>query len=200
MKAAPARVGARGTDSVQAIDAAHAKALKAAGIDFCERYLGSLTRAELDAITGAGLACMVVTFADQFDGHASAAQCDALGLPKGCTVFLDVEGQAAWKMDPVVLAGKINAWADAIKAAGFEPGIYVGVPQPLTSDELFNLRVVRYWRGIGRVTDRHGNLSEPTCGYCMHQCNDSQMVAGVWADFDFIEKDYSGRLPTWVVK
>jgi hypothetical protein len=193
----PARVGARGTDSVQEV--AEPAALKAAGVDFCVRYLHSATSAEVANIVAAGLAFMPVTFAGAYDGTDAAAQCKALGLPAGCTAFLDLEGQKAWAMDPAELMAKINAWADAVAAGGFMPGLYCGVPQPLTSAELYSVRVVRYWRGQGRITDRTGALAEPNCGWCMTQTYPSAFWAGVWADADFVGQDYSGRVPAWAV-
>src|SRR5262249_25894196 len=129
-------VGARGTDSVSSISAASAANLKSKGIDFCVRYLGSVTAAEMTAITGAGLGFMPVTYgnvndADWASGPVTVSRCQALGLPPGVTVWLDLEGQAAWRMFPDVLEKRINDWADAVKAAGWMPGLYVGAPQPL---------------------------------------------------------------------
>lgn len=198
---APARVGARGTDSVTALDASHAQGLKAAGVDFAVRYLGSVTADELEGILSAGLAFMPVTYGNAFDGPTTVARCRAIGLPAGCTVWLDVEGKAAWEMDPATLIGKINAWADAVNAAGFIPGMYAGAPQPLTSKELYNLHVSRYWHGQGRCVDRTGALAEPSgCGWCMWQMFPSVTLAGVNVDMNVIGQDYESRVPTWAVK
>ncbi len=200
MKTQVAKVGARGTDSVQSVDSSHAKGLKTAGIDFVVRYLGSVTPVELKGILDAGLAFMAVTYADRFDGAAAVIQLHNLGLPQGCTVWLDIEGQSIWTMDPLLLISKINAWADAVKAAGFMPGLYIGSPQPLTSLELYALHVVRYWRAPSRVMDRHGAPAEPSCAYCMSQLWPSVMWAGVWTDVNFIGQDYQSRVPSWVVQ
>ncbi len=199
MKTQLARVGARGIDCVQTVRVQDARALKAEGIDFCVRYLGGVSRTELDAILAAGLAFMCVTYANRFDGAQAVAQLASLGLPKGTTVWLDVEGESVYKTPPLELIAKINAWAAAVKAAGFEPGIYVGSPQPLTSEELFKLGVVRYWNALSREQDRNGKLAEPSCGWCMWQMHPSVMWAGVWVDVNIIGQDFHSRLPTWVV-
>lgn len=194
---ARARVGARGTDSVQAIqDPAR---LRAAEVDFCVRYLGSVTRRELDGILAAGLAFMPVTFADKFNGAVAALQCNTLGLPPGCTVWLDVEGDSVWRQDRTLLSAAINDWADAVRAAGYDPGLYVGAPQPLTSGELYSLHVDRYWHGQGRCVDHTGALAEPTCGWCMWQMFPSASWGGVFVDINVIGEDYHARLPSWVV-
>lgn len=205
-KAAPAFVGARGIDSEpwsHKGDLDHAKALKASGVDFAVLYLGSVTSAMVDNILAGGLAFIPVTYAahvfnDQA-GTMTVAQMKALGMPAGVTVFIDVEGMHAYNMRPVELISRINAWADTVAAAGFVPGIYIGSPQPLTSEELYGLRVVRYWRAPARVVDRNGKLAEPSCGWCMYQLWPSRDWAGVWVDVDFIGRDFKGRVPSWCV-
>lgn len=223
MKSAQAFVGARGVDSLpfsQGGTAAQAKALKESGIDFFVGYLGAMTPARLSAVLDAGLAFMPVTFAGEYkDGGADeVAQLKALGLPKGTSVWLDLEGLEAWKMDPGALMRLINDWAAPIAANGWLPCLYVGAPQPLTSAELFSLRVYRYWWGLGRCvdrtgalafpspTDRNGKLTEPSCGWCMIQNFHGQKSGmmwkdtGVFVDTNIIQCDYRGRLPVWVTK
>lgn len=193
---ANANVGARGTDSVTLIStAAQAQSLKAAGVDFCLQYLGSVTSAIIDVILAAGLAFMPVTYADKFDGPTTVNELKALNLPAGCTVWLDVESVT---MDPTALKTAINNWATAVQAAGFVAGIYVGSGCPLTSAELYQLKVTRYWKAASRILDRNGQLAEPGCGWCMFQGYPSETVGTVWSDYDFVWQDYRGRLPSWV--
>ncbi len=194
---ATATVGARGTDSVTLITtAAQAQALKASGNDFVIQYLGSVTSAIVDIILAAGLAFMPVTYADKWDGPTTVNELKALGLPTGCTVWLDVEGVGA--MDPTALKAAINNWATAVQAAGFVAGLYVGSGCPLTSIELYQLKVTRYWHSLSRTVDRNGQDSCPACGWCMYQLFPSVTWGGVWSDVDFIQQDWQGRLPTWV--
>lgn len=205
MKTEQARVGAIGFDSLpfsMGGTPANAKAWKARGADFFVGYLGQMNKARLDAVLDAGLAFMPVTLAGEYNDGADdeIAQLRALGLPAGCSVWLDVEGQKAFNTPPAELIAKINAWAEKIAAAGYMPCLYVGVPQPLTSDELWNLKVQRYWRGQGSVRDRTNALAEPTkCGWCMTQMYPSITVGGVLVDANIVGQDYRGRVPAWVV-
>jgi hypothetical protein len=197
MRAEQAFVGALGADMSTVLTAASAAGLKAEGVRFAVRYLGGMTAAELLGILSAGLALIPVTYADQFDGPSSVAELHALGIPAGCTVFLDVEG-IQLGMAPAVLIAKINAWAAALEAGGWQPGLYCGAGSLLTSAELFSLGVVRYWAGMSRIADRNGQLAEPQCGWSMRQLYDTQSIAGIEVDVDVIGKDWLGRLPTWV--
>jgi Domain of unknown function (DUF1906) len=192
-----ATTGARGTDSLQTVDATAAQGLKASGVDFVIHYLGTVTSPIVDTILNAGLAFMPVTRADRFDGPAAVAELAALGLPSGCAVWLDVE--AVSSIDPTSLKQQINSWAEAIIAAGFEAGLYVGAGCPLTSVELYQLKVTRYWKSQSKVIDRNGQLAEPGCGWCMIQLFPSITWAGVLVDVDAIQQDYRNRLPSWTV-
>jgi Domain of unknown function (DUF1906) len=198
MKTAQAFVGARGTDSVTIITAATAAKFKTSGLDFCLQYLGTVTAAEVLAITAAGLAFMPVTYADQFDGLETVSELKALGLSEGCTVWLDLESIGTDIAIPT-LKQQINQWATDVIAAGFQPGLYVGANSQLTSLELYQLSVVRYWHSESRILDRNGQPAEPACGYCAFQLYPTQIWEGVSVDLDFIQQDYLGRLPFWVV-
>ncbi len=204
MIAKPAAIGASVVDSLpfsQAGTAAQAKALKASGVDAVAGYIGLFTKERLAAVLASGMAFLPVTLAGEYDDGAGdeIVQLKALSIPSGTTVFLDLEGLAAFKSDPVVLAGKINVWAQAILAAGYIPGLYVGVPQPFTSAELWALKVQRYWRGQGSIRDRNDALAEPTGGWCMTQVYPSYTRGGVWVDSNMVGQDYRMRVPTWVV-
>lgn len=194
----PATVGARGTDSVTLISTpAQAQALKAAGTDFCLQYLGSVTASIVSTILAAGLAFMPVTYADKFDGPTTVNELKAIAYPSGGTVWLDVEAVAT--MDPTALKTAINNWASSVQAAGYVAGLYVGSQCPLTSLELYQLRVTRYWKSASMIIDRNGALAEPACGWVMFQLNPSITWGGVWVDLDFIQQDDQSRVPTWAV-
>lgn len=189
--------GSRGTDSVQDIRPDQAKALRASGFDFAVRYLHNTTRDEVEGIISAGLGFMPVTYAGAFNGADAVAHCAAIGLPTGVTVWLDLEGQNVFHLDPQIVIDSVNAWARPVRAANFQPGLYVGVPQPLTSEELYALAVVRYWRGQGSIRDRHNALAEPKCGWCVYQTYPSQMRCGVYVDVDITQQDYEKRAPMY---
>jgi hypothetical protein len=205
VKTEQAKVGACVVDSLpysQSGTAAQARALKVDGVSALVGYLGVIDAIRVNNVLGAGLAFIPVTLAGEYEDGPSdeIGQLRALGIPSGATVFLDLEGLKAFRSDPVALAAKINAWADAVSGAGYVAGLYVGVPQPFTSDELWKLRVQRYWRGQGSVRDRNNALAEPSgCGWCMTQMYPSHTRGGVWVDSNMVGQDYKGRVPTWVV-
>jgi hypothetical protein len=166
---------------------------------FVARYLANLTRGELADITAQDLAVLPVTFADHFSGPETVQQAKALGVPAGVVLWLDVEGLSA-TMAIADLIAKLNAWADAVLAAGWVPGLYVADRCLLTSAELYALRVVRYWKGAARIVDRFGMLAEPACGWCLWQfvpANDA--FGGTRVDYDASAQDYKGRAPVAIV-
>ncbi len=201
MRVEPAFVGARMVDSLpfsqggreqQAID------LKSHGIDGLFGYLGCINNERLRYVLDAGLGFCPVTLAAAYNGKNAVSQCRGLGLPAGTTVFLDVEGKPARDTPAAELMRKVNDWANDVAAAGYQPGVYFGVPQPLTSQQMHALRVVRYWHGMGRITDRQGNLAEPLNGWCVTQMYPSVDWAGVWVDVNIVGQDYKKRVPNWV--
>jgi hypothetical protein len=170
--------------------------LKKAGVDGVALYLGVASKVLVDACLAAGLLVMGVTLAARYDGKAAVRQAKAWGLPAGVTLFLDLEGKAAHETPPGEMIAKINTWANDVAAAGYVPGLYVGVPQPLTSSEIYQLRVYRYWQGQGSTRDRNNALAEPSCGWCMTQMWPSQTAAGVLLDWNMVGQDYKTRVPT----
>ena len=178
-----------------------ARALADEGVGCLVGYLGAMTPARLEALLGAGLAFMPVTYGmapAHYSGPTSVAQCRALGLPEGCSVWLDLEGLAAFHTFPATLIQEANDWAASVADAGFMPCLYVGVPQPLTSEELYALRHVRYWHGQGEVRDRYNRFANPECGWTMRQKYPSIVRGGIKVDDNAIGPDLLGRLPVWV--
>lgn len=206
---AKATVGALGVDCVQGITtAAIAKGLYDAGMRFAVRYLGSVTNPEVELILNAGLALMPVTYSrnpgwtpsgalGKADGAHALQSLQAAGIPKGCTVWLDLEGPGGHAQDVI---DWVNGWAAVVIQAGYEAGLYVGYGTMLTSTELYKLQVTRYWHSVSKVTDSAGQLAEPGCGWCMYQLHPSVSRAGVWVDVDVVQEDYQGRVPNWVVR
>src|SRR5271168_747390 len=107
MNTVPAPFPALGYDCITVMDAVRAASLKAAGMSFCIRYLGSITAAELSIILDAGLLVSLVTYADQWSPSETVAELTALGIPPGATIWLDVESV---KEDAPTVTGAINAW------------------------------------------------------------------------------------------
>ena len=196
MIATAARPFALGIDTVAPLTAENCAALKREGIAFAVRYLGSVSGGELAHILGAGLAFMPVTYAKAYSGMSAINQLRMLGCPEGATVWLDLEGETS---APADLSAKINAWAGQIIAGGYEAGLYVGAGCVLTSEELYQLRVTRYWDSCSREIDRNGRAAAPKCDFCMTQLRPfNTTIAGVVVDVDVVQRDVMGRLPTWV--
>jgi hypothetical protein len=205
MKLAQAPVGARVVDSLpfsRGGTISSARAMHDAGIHGVALYLGAATPVQVSACLAAGLAVFGVTFGGAYNGAAAVAQAKALGLPVGCSIFLDLEGPEAFKTPAPDLTAKIVDWATTVEKAGYLPCLYVGVPQPLTSAELWHLPVHRYWKGQGLARDRFGAGVEPDhCGWIMTQCWPSVLCGGVLVDHNIVQHDYAngGRSLPWAV-
>ncbi len=168
---------AMGFDADTQLTAAMAAALREAGMTFAVRYLsieaqssGDLSTDEVGIILNAGLALMPVQhvrFANWMpsaalgteDGKNAVANAMACDLPAGVTLWCDSEGQAGGASATIA---HVNAWAAVVKAAGYDPGLYVGAGTPLDGQQLYALDVDRYWKSFSQV-------SEPTCGWSMIQ-------------------------------
>lgn len=232
MKLAPIPVGARIVDSLPFSRGGTdllARALHLAEVDGVALYLGAATPVQCHAAVAAGLGVFGVTFGGAYDGAVSVRQAKVLGLPPGTPIFLDLEAEvvgpahAAMAVEHAPLRGmhramilralhvnasiddlkkKVVDWTVPVSAAGFMPCLYVGVPQPFTSSELWHLPVVRYWKGQGLARDRFGNAVEPDhCGWSLTQEWPSQMCGGVLVDHNMAGHDYAngGRGLSWAV-
>jgi hypothetical protein len=191
---------ALGYDCITPMDAARAVALKAAGMSFAIRYLGSINPTELACILNAGLLFMPVTFSrapgwvptaaeGTSDGTQDVHQIQALGLPHGCTVWIDLEGATG---NATVVSAWVNARANVIRTAGYDVGLYVGAGDVLNGQQLYSLATIdRYWKSLSDVPT-------PTCGFSMLQLFKTITLAGTEIDVDCIQYDYQGRLPNMV--
>lgn len=197
MRAVLAAALVMGIDTLSTISGADSARLVAQGMKFRIGYIDHVTPEELGAQLDAGLPFSPVTYALEFDPAHTVARLEALAIPKGVTVWLDVEGV---QIAPDALIAKINAWSAAVEAGGWQPGLYVGAGCPLTSSELSALRSVRYMQGCSRLLDRNGAPQVPSRGYCVIQLRpDDVMLAGVKVDVDVTQADYRGDLPTFAV-
>jgi hypothetical protein len=203
MRAVPASFPAFGIDTVQTLSAANCAALRALGYSFVCRYFGGLTPNEISTILAAGLAYMPVTYSRKpgwvptpgmgtKDGLAAVTRAKYLGVPPNTTCWLDLEGCSG---SAAATTTWVNEWAVEIKAAGFDPGLYVGYsPGGLDANGLWKLKVDRYWRAPFSI--------EPEkCGPCMFQLYPLNIaLAGARVDVDVIQQDRLNRLPNWVTK
>jgi hypothetical protein len=187
--------GLKGVDLVSTVTLAGARRLQEAGVGFVVRYLGLLTKAEMNGILGAGLGISFVTLSrspgweasatiGKEDGDLAAIRAHNLEVPAGATIWCDFEG-ADPKSDRM---GYVNAWAREVAAAGFQPGLYVGYSDaPLSSEELYHLAVVRYWHSCSIVPP----VAER--GYCLVQSNPANVwLCGMQVDLDVTRNDEKG--------
>ncbi len=204
--------GSVGFDTDTALTADTAAAFVAQGFQFAVRYLsrhptesaGDLTTSEAQTILDSGLALMAVQHVagegwtptqplGQQNGQYAVQNAQAVGLPTGMQIWLDLEGVNATDTAANV-EQYCNAWFAAVSSAGYVPGLYVGANCGLTGQELYqNLTVQYYWQSGSTVP------AIPTRGYCMLQTISSTFVVdGVAYDRDLVQTDDLGSTPLWL--
>lgn len=117
-----------------------------------------IDRAELEAWLDAGVAVLLVQHCrggvwqafgtrGSKDGAAAASHAALAGYPQGAHLALDLESVANAGDDVV---SHCNEWSALVRAAGYEPCVYVGFDCGLTPDRLFHdLTAERYWSDFG---------------------------------------------------
>jgi hypothetical protein len=179
-----------GCDTLQTVAPVDFARLRARGISWRAGYIDHVSPAELAAQLAAGILFSPVTYALEVDPLHTLARLATLKIPDHATVWLDIEGT---NLDPTTIKTKINTWASAVQIAGYEAGLYVGAGTPLNQDELWALRVTRYWHSLSDVP----KVSRR--GYCVRQLRPNDVfVDGIDVDVDVVEYDYKGDLPSFV--
>lgn len=205
MRVEKARPGARGIDCVTTLDAAACARLKAAGAEFCIRYVKDLRAMELEAILSSGLALMFVSHVrypgwrpssgmGHIDGMNLIFAMKALAIPTGATLWIDVEGVASDVPAQDVL-DYTNMCGDMIVKGGYEPGLYNGFGTNLNGQQLYHgLKLGLYWKAY------NAQWTPAVRGYCLLQeIPPDVMFAGVRVDHDVVQLDDLGDVPSWVV-
>lgn len=178
-----------GVDTLRTETPAEFAKLRAARVMWRAGYIEKITFKELSDQLAAGIAFSPVTYALDFNAGFHVARLEELGIPKGVTVWLDVEGS---NLDAPSIILKINAWAATINAAGYEAGLYIGAGCPLTDAQLYALPLIkRYWHSVSRVPD------PKVRGCCVRQIRPNDVhPTGIDVDVDITEPDYLGDLHT----
>ncbi|WP_183558627.1 DUF1906 domain-containing protein [Mucilaginibacter sp. SP1R1] len=202
--------GLRGFDVNFILSATDAQHLKAAGYDFCIRYIprnvnllnGNLTNSEALRILNAGLALMAVQhvalpgwvpsadLGTAYGNYAALYAKQVVGLPPGMNIWLDLEEVAQGTPAAGVIA-YCNAWYKEVETAGYEPGIYVGYGPGLTSQQLYNnLSFKHYWQAYNgpNVATRGFQLLQKT----------QKTVAGIVIDPNITQADNLGDVALWL--
>ncbi len=201
--------GLKGFDADTVISASTAAEFTNSGYAFCIRYLsrgdgqqpGDLSYNEALDILNAGLALMAVQHVSASGwepqqslgtayGNNAAANAISVGLPPGMNIWCDLEGiQEQVAAQDVI--DYCNAWYDAVNAAGYIPGLYVGAACILDGQQLYDLKFEHYWKSLSNVP------AIPNRGYQMVQ-HASETVHGVGIDPDTTQTDEEGGTVLWL--
>lgn len=208
---APLKKRALGFDTSTPLTLDKAVELKTAGYTFAVRYVpflqnpaGDITTQEINDIVNAGLGLLLVQHCrlpgwiptgalGTQDANRAVAYLNAVGMPKGVSIYLDLEGVKVGTATGDILAF-CNNWYDIIENAGYVPGIYVGANCGLSGDALYHgLKFQHYWKSLSTVP----NI--PTRGYEMVQTS-GKAVCGISIDEDTVTGDNLGNAPLALYK
>lgn len=221
LRVASLPAGALGFDCNEPVTPHAASLMWDHGYRFAVRYVRrgdassiNLSVSEILTLMNAGLGLMVVQHVakpgwhptgalGQAYGAIAAEEARSIGVPPGVSLWCDLEGvgtrdEHGDRTDPRDVISFCNAWFDAVKGAGYDPGLYVGDSSGLTAHQLyFNLKFRRYW---GAYNLNHDQIPEVR-GLCMKQGaypSPSERVAGVPFEYDedTIQRDHFNNLPT----
>lgn len=214
MSARALSLGARGIDCNTALTASTAQAVYDHGYSFVIRYVprvtaheSDLTATELAAIHATGLGLMVVQHVESetswvpsaakgtIYGQTAGRTCAAIGLAFATTVWLDLEGVANDTPADVVI-GYCNAWYDAVAAAGFLPGLYVGWHCGLNPTELYGrLRFSAYWSSYNLNRDEYPAVRGAMMRQRVAKPDDIPVGIGFPIDVNLVTGDLLGAFP-----
>jgi Domain of unknown function (DUF1906) len=198
-----------GFDCDTALSADLARQFFTQGYKFCLRYLSKgqvssqdLTLQEATGILSSGLALMPVQHAPkqgwfayravgQQHGQEASANAKTIGFPDGVNLWCDLEGvnSSAQAQDVIDYC---DAWYEAVSAAGYMPGLYVGANTLLNGGQLYDLPFRHYWRSQSQVPEI------PRRGYQLIQLGPSVQINGVWVDLDVALNDSQGGAAHWL--
>lgn len=163
---------------------------------------GDLTLEESSIIASAGLGLLVVqhvrypgwhptAMGGSADGLAAVSACRNTERPQGSSVIYDLEGPVS-TTTPQDCAEYDRAWCDVVGSAGYLPCAYLGYGLPMSAEQTYLLKVVRYWKSGSAVTE------PATCGWAMVQDPKfNVLVGGVAVDRDVAQADKLGRRFVW---
>jgi hypothetical protein len=195
-------------DTTAKLSAEHIQPLLDADYRGVARYLRlpglsdvqDIDASELTALVNGGLGVLLVqhvrypgwnpaNYAGAVDAAAATVQATAAGYPMGAHIFVDLEGISGTAADTAKFA---NDWADAVVAAGYLAGCYVGYNVPLSPAELYELhRVNSYWSDPGprKVATR---------GFAIKQAAQI-MISGLKFDPNVVARDNEDETPRWAI-
>jgi hypothetical protein len=206
--------GALGFDADTVISPTVAKQFFQQNYAFCLRYVSlgagesssdpvDLMTEEAENILGSGLALMPVQHVrnsgwlptdnlGQQDGTNAANNTNSVGFPPGVNLWCDLEGVASSATAQDVI-NYCNCWYNAVAAAGYVPGLYVGANPGLSGQQLYDLPFQHYWQSASQVP------AIPVRGYQMVQTLVQGAVNGIGIDQDNTQTDAEGGQALWLV-
>jgi hypothetical protein len=204
--------GAKGCDCNFVVTPKMAQAFIDKGYSFIIRYIpradgsnsgGDLSNAEANIILNAGLGLMAVQHVSKDNWHPTAELGTAygthaanyakqVGLPVGINIWVDLEmvDTSANKADVIAYC---KAWYDAVHAAGYIPGIYLGYQIVIDGHDAYNLPYIHYWAAYN--TDTIPAIR----GYQLVQGTQVK-VGGIEVDPNTVKTDHKGGTPFMLIK
>lgn len=206
--------GSRGFDANQRITPAQARDAVHKGYAFAVRYVRRGKQNDHDLIAGematlltAGLAVSVVQHValegwtpgaglGASYGAIAADEARLTGVPRGVTIWCDLEGVKRGVPASETIAF-CNNWHQKVSEAGYHPGLYVGDSSGLTATQLYrNLRFNAYWSAYNLNRDEQPAVR----GVCMRQkvATLEDLIVGLTnqtMDVDVIATDRLGGSP-----
>lgn len=177
---------------------------------FCLRYLshdktthGDLSADEALLIRKHGLGLMPVQHVRSYpwspsgalgkeDGQFAVAHAQAVGVPPGVSVWMDLENVNLNTPAEAVIDYCKN-WFLVVHGAGYSPGLYVGANCGLNGEQLSQLPFQAYWKSISSVPDIPGR------GYQMVQSIPTRAVSSklpIAIDSSYATTDNKGGQPS----
>lgn len=135
----------------------------------------------------------VSTATSQGQRMATAAQ--YVNSPHGMTCWLDAEGMPSG-MSGTAWLDWVNAWSQIVNRAGYNCGIYLNGPYPVTSAQLYTdlPYIHHYWHGISSMTP-----AVAVRGYTVSQNQVNVGLDGRVVDWDTVYPDNLHQLPFAIV-
>src|SRR6202789_3267989 len=130
----------------------------------------------------------------QAHGAAEERNAKAAGYLPAANLWQDLEGVSSTSK-PQDVIDYCNEWGNAVIAAGFLHGLYVGYDAILSAQELYALPTVRsYWSDFG-------NRSVAIRGFAMKQLTNDTVIPDLPfpIDLDLVHADMLGARPTWMM-
>lgn len=191
--------GLKGWDTRDQETPTQISCLSAAGYSFdVVNTIGDMWQNEYNAAAAAGMKVVLFQGYDPTTWKTpSAAKARAVIVsqkaktakyPTGGQIFLNVEDNVNEGVTASAMLTWINNWAAEVRTHGFQPGVYVGVPQLLTVAQINSLRNVVFWRSASSSAPQAGQ------GFVVRQLAISQSACGISGgiDTDIVGTDSTG--------